>query len=83
FVKYYSIKYRFQFAGLFVTLSSCRSSLDYSRVEIAVEARHKGCSCGCPPQILCNEADAVRSARPMGKKCRLKIKSAMRMKKYD
>jgi len=37
--------------------------LDYSRVEIAVDARRKGCSCSCLPQILCNEADAAKSAR--------------------
>ncbi|GAG68875.1 unnamed protein product, partial [marine sediment metagenome] len=43
---------------------------DYSRVEVAVDARHNGCSCDPSPQIHCNEADEVRSARPKGKKCR-------------
>ncbi len=46
------------------------SSLDYSRVEIAVDARRGGRSCGHPPQVRHNEADAVRSARPKGKKRR-------------
>ena len=45
--------------------------LDYSRAEVAVDVRRKGGSCGGPPQLLCNEADTVRSARPQGKKCRL------------
>jgi len=44
--------------------------LDYSRVEIAADARHRACSCGRPSQMPCNEADAVRSARPKGKECR-------------
>ncbi len=35
----------------------------YSRVEVAADARHKVYSCGSPPQMPCNEADAVRSAR--------------------
>jgi len=38
-------------------------NVDYSRVKLAVDARRKGCSCGISPQILYNEADAVRSAR--------------------
>ena len=37
--------------------------LDYSRVEVAADERHRVCSCGRPPQMRCNEADAVRSAR--------------------
>jgi len=50
--------------------------LNYSRVEVAVEARRKGCSCSYLPQILCNEAYTMRSAgrlgrRLKGKKCRL------------
>ncbi len=45
-------------------------NLDYSRVEIAAAARHRSCSRGLPPQTACNEADAVRSARLKGKKCR-------------
>ena len=46
-------------------------NLDYSRVEVAVEARRKGCSCSHLPQILCNEVYTVRLARLKGKKCRL------------
>jgi len=45
------------------------SNLDYSRVEVAADARHRVCSCGRPSQMPCNEADAVRSARPKGKEC--------------
>ncbi|GAG66821.1 unnamed protein product, partial [marine sediment metagenome] len=45
--------------------------LDYSRVEVAVDVRHNGYSCDISPQIHCNEADAVRSTRLKGKKCRL------------
>ncbi len=46
------------------------ANLDYSRVEIAVDARRGGRSCSHPPQARHNEADAVRSARPKGKKHR-------------
>jgi len=46
----------------------------YSRVEVAVDARHRVRSCGPSPQVPCNEVDAVRSARPEGKKWRLKLK---------
>jgi len=49
-------------------------NLDYSRVEVAVDARHRVCSCGRPPQMPCNEADAVRSARPKGKEWRHRAK---------
>ena len=38
-------------------------NLGYSRAKLAADARRKGCSCGISPQILYNEADAVRSAR--------------------
>jgi hypothetical protein len=47
-------------------------ALDYSRVEVAVDTRHRACSCGLPPQMPCNEVDAVRSARLNGKECRHK-----------
>jgi len=49
-------------------------NLDYSRIEFAVDARHRVCGCGSPPQMPCNEADAVKSARPKGKLCRHIIK---------
>ena len=49
-------------------------NLDYSRIEFAADARHRVCGCGSPPQMPCNEADAVKSARPKGKLCRHKIK---------
>ncbi|MEA3421914.1 MAG: hypothetical protein U9Q97_09610, partial [Acidobacteriota bacterium] len=39
------------------------SSVDYSRVKLAADARHRVCSCGPSPRMGCNEADAVRSAR--------------------
>jgi len=48
--------------------------VSYSRIEVAADARRKGWSCGSPPQIPCNEADAARSARLKSKKCRHKIK---------
>jgi hypothetical protein len=51
------------------------TSLDYSRVEVAADARHRVCSCGPSPQVPCNEADAVRSARLNGKKMAIKIKN--------
>ena len=47
--------------------------LDYSRVEVIVDTRHRVCSRGLPLQMPCNEVDAVRSARPKGKECRHKI----------
>jgi len=50
-------------------------NLDYSRVEFAADARHRVHSCGTSPQVLCNEADAVRSARLKGKKMAIKIKN--------
>ncbi|KKN35865.1 hypothetical protein LCGC14_0779240, partial [marine sediment metagenome] len=31
------------------------------------DARHRVCGCGSSPQMPCNEADAVKSARPKGK----------------
>jgi len=37
--------------------------------------RHRVHSCGTSPQVLCNEADAVRSARLKGKKMAIKIKN--------
>ncbi|MEE8479938.1 MAG: hypothetical protein V3T59_01730, partial [Desulfobacterales bacterium] len=43
------------------------NSMDYSRIEFAADARHRVCSCGSPLQMPCNEADAVKSARPKGK----------------
>jgi hypothetical protein len=33
--------------------------MDYSRVELAADARHRVCGCGSSPQIPCNEADIV------------------------
>jgi len=45
-------------------------SLNYSRTEVAVDERRDPCSCGCPPQMGHYEADAVRSVRPKGEKCR-------------
>ncbi len=50
-------------------------NLDYSRVEVAVEARRKGCSCSYLPQILCNEEYTVRSARLKGKNVDYKYKA--------
>jgi len=50
-------------------------TLNYSRVEIAADARHRVCSCGPSPQMPCNEADAVRSARSESKKMAIKIKN--------
>jgi hypothetical protein len=43
------------------------NSLDHSRAEVAADARHDPCSCGVPPQMGHNEADTVRSARPLDK----------------
>jgi len=51
-----------------------RLSLDYLRVEVAAYARHRVGSCGRPPQMPYNEADAVISARLKGKKCRYRGK---------
>jgi len=42
-------------------------NLDCSRVELAVDARHRVRSCGTSPQVPCNEADVVRSTRLNGK----------------
>lgn len=42
-------------------------NLDYLRVEFAADARHRVCGCGSSPQMPCNEADAVKSARQKGK----------------
>ena len=55
-------------------------NLDYSRVEFAADARHRVHSCGTSPQVLCNEADAVRSARLKGKKMAIKIKNKNKKK---
>jgi hypothetical protein len=38
-----------------------------ARIEVAADARRGGRSCGCPPQVLHNKADAVRSVRLKGK----------------
>ncbi len=51
-------------------------NLNYSRVEVAVDTRHRVCSRGLPLQMPCNEVDAVRSARLKGKECRHKIGNA-------
>ncbi len=51
------------------------SNLDYSQVEVAADARHRVRSCGPSPQVPCNEADVVRSARLNGKKMAIKIKN--------
>jgi len=48
-------------------------ALDYSRVEVAADTRHSARCCGRPPLLRCNEVDAVRSARPKGKRCRHKV----------
>jgi len=48
--------------------------LDYSRVEVAADARHRVCSCGRPSQMPCNKADTVRSSRLKGKECRYRGK---------
>jgi hypothetical protein len=57
--------------SLKVKLIACflpdRLNLIYSRIEVAADARRGGRSCGCPPQVLHNEADAVRSVRLKGK----------------
>ena len=49
--------------------------LDDERVEVAADARHRVHSCGTSTQVLCNKADAVRSARLRGKKMAIKIKN--------
>ncbi len=49
-------------------------NLDYSRIEFAADARHRVCGCGSSLQMPCNEADAVKPARPKGKLCRHIIK---------
>ena len=48
-------------------------NLDNSRVEVAADARHRVRSCGPSPRVPCNEADAVKSDRPEGKKMAIKI----------
>jgi hypothetical protein len=48
--------------------------LDYSQAEVAADARHRVRSCGPPPRVPCNEADAVRSACLYGKKMAIKMK---------
>jgi len=48
--------------------------LDYSQAEVAADARHRVQSCGPPPRVPCNEADAVRSACLYGKKMAIKMK---------
>jgi len=55
---------------MYLDVPTFLTNLDYSRVEVAVDARRKGWSCGPPPQILCNKADTARSARSESKKCR-------------
>ncbi len=50
------------------------ANLDYSRIEFAADARHRVCGRGSSLQMPCNEADAVKSARPEGKLCRHIIK---------
>jgi len=47
------------YAGKDKILRVSLSSLNYSRVKLAVDARRRGWSCGISPQIRCNEADAV------------------------
>jgi len=42
------------------------TNLDYSRVEVAADARRGSWSCGLPPRMGRNKADVVRSARPKG-----------------
>jgi hypothetical protein len=49
--------------------------VDYSRVEVAVDARHRVQSCDTSPRVPCNKADAVRSTRLNGKKMAIKIKN--------
>ncbi|MFC2166940.1 hypothetical protein ACFLQZ_03140 [Acidobacteriota bacterium] len=43
--------------------------LDYSRVEVAADARLQPMKLWLSTASGCNEADVVRSARPLGKKC--------------
>jgi len=50
------------------------ANLDHSRANVAVDARRKGWSWCSPPQILCNEADTVISARPKGKNADIRLK---------
>ncbi len=47
---------------------------DYSQIEFAADAGHRVCGCGSSLQMPCNEADAVKSARPKGKLSRHIIK---------
>jgi len=53
-----------------VEMRSLTVNLDYSRVEVAADTRHSAWSCGRLPRLRCNKVDAVRSARPKGKRCR-------------
>jgi len=39
-------------------------NVGHSRAKLAADARHSTWSCGPSPRMCCNEADAVRSARP-------------------
>jgi len=55
-------------------------NLDYSRVEVAADARRRGWSCGISLRIRCNKADAGRSARSESKKCRYLIEITLWMK---
>jgi len=48
--------------------------VDYSRVEIAVDARRRVWSCGLPLRMPCNKADMARSARSKSNKCRHEVK---------
>jgi hypothetical protein len=47
--------------------------LIYSRIEVAADARRGGRSCGCPPQVLHNKADAVRSVGRLGRRLKGKF----------
>ncbi len=47
----------------FHLLSMSIPNLDYSRVEVAADTRHRVRSCGISPRVPCNEVDVVRSAR--------------------
>jgi len=49
------------------TIQIFNISLIYSRTEVAAAARRGGRSCGCPPQVLNNKADVVKSVRLKGK----------------
>jgi len=51
---------------------SCESRFNpaFSQAEFAVAARRGPCSCGKPPQMARNTADAVKSACPQGERCK-------------